>query len=289
MSPPTPRPSRSSAASSTSSAESPRGLHGRLLDLPLRAFVDGLAAEEPAPGGGSAAALAVAMAAALIAKVARASPSWLERESAVAQAERLRQRTAPLAQADAEAYEEALAALNLPSELEPEVRGMAIGEVLGRAVEVPLAIADAGADVAVLAAVAAERGTLDRRADAIAAALLALGRRPSRGPPGRGEPGRRARGRPRAACPCRRRGGLRGTPSVSPFHPDEDHRHVRPCASPPVAGLELPGRSRGSPGVPMEWPGRATRERAWAQSTGNGFAFASSTAASTVTIHWSAG
>jgi formiminotetrahydrofolate cyclodeaminase len=146
---------------------------GDFLDLPLRAFVDGLAAEEPAPGGGSAAALAVAMAAALIAKVARASPSWLERESAVAQAERLRQRTAPLAQADAEAYEEALAALNLPSELEPEVRGMAIGEVLGRAVEVPLAIADAGADAAVLAAVAAERGTLDRRADAIAAALLA--------------------------------------------------------------------------------------------------------------------
>jgi formiminotetrahydrofolate cyclodeaminase len=146
---------------------------GDFFDLPMRAFVDGLAAEEPAPGGGSAAALAVAMAAALIAKVARGSPSWLERESAVAQAERLRQRTAPLAQADAEAYEEALAALNLPSELEPEVRGMAIGEVLGRAVEVPLAIADAGADVAVLAAVAAERGTLDRRADAIAAAVLA--------------------------------------------------------------------------------------------------------------------
>ena len=91
----------------------------------------------------------------------------------MAQAERLRKRITPLAQADADAYEEALAALNLPSELEPEVRDMAIGQVLGRAVEVPLAIAEAGADVAVLAAVAAERGTLDRRADAVAAALLA--------------------------------------------------------------------------------------------------------------------
>jgi formiminotetrahydrofolate cyclodeaminase len=146
---------------------------GDLLDLRLRAFVDKLAAEDPAPGGGSAAALAVAMAAALIAKVARASPSWTEARGAVAQAERLRKRTAPLAQADADAYEEALAALHLPDALEREVRDMAIGQVLARAVEVPLVIAESGADVASLAAVAVERGTLDRRADAVVAALLA--------------------------------------------------------------------------------------------------------------------
>jgi formiminotetrahydrofolate cyclodeaminase len=146
---------------------------GDVFDQPLRTFVDQLAAEEPAPAGGSAAALAVTMAAALIAKVAKGSPSWLGRDSIGAQAERLRRRTAPLVQADADAYEEALAALNLPTALEPEVRNMAIGQVLARAVEVPLAIADAGADVAVLAAVAAEHGTLDRRADAVAAAHLA--------------------------------------------------------------------------------------------------------------------
>ena len=146
---------------------------GDFFDQSLRAFVDHLAAEEPAPGGGSAAAVAVAMAAALIAKVARTSPSWTDKGSAAAQAERLRMRTIPLAQADADAYEEALAALHLPSELEPQVRDMAIGQVLARAVEIPLAIAEAGADVAVLAAVAAERGTLDRRADAVSAALLA--------------------------------------------------------------------------------------------------------------------
>jgi formiminotetrahydrofolate cyclodeaminase len=146
---------------------------GDLLDLPLRAFVDKLATEEPAPASGSAAALVVAMAAALIAKVARASPSWKDAGSAVAQAERLRQRTVPLAQADADAYEEALAALHLPDELEPQVREMAIGQVLARAVEIPLVIAEAGADAATLAAVAAERGTLDRRGDAVAAAVLA--------------------------------------------------------------------------------------------------------------------
>jgi formiminotetrahydrofolate cyclodeaminase len=146
---------------------------GDVFDVPVRALLDQLAAEEPAPGGGSAAAICVAMAAALIAKVARGSESWTDGGSAVAQAEHLRRRTAPLAQADADAYEEALAALHLPSELEVEVRDMAIGQVLGRAVEIPLAIAEAGADVAVLAAVAAERGTLDRRADAVSAALLA--------------------------------------------------------------------------------------------------------------------
>jgi formiminotetrahydrofolate cyclodeaminase len=146
---------------------------GDLLDQPLRAFIDRLATDDPAPASGSVAALVVAMAAALIAKVARASPSWSDAGAAVAQAERLRKRTAPLAQSDADAYEEALAALHLPAQLEPQVRNMAIGQVLARAVEIPLVIAEAGADAATLAAVAAERGSLDRRGDAVAAAVLA--------------------------------------------------------------------------------------------------------------------
>ena len=146
---------------------------GDVLDQPLRAFIDSLAAEDPAPASGTVAALVVAMAAALIAKVAKASPSWADAGSAVAQAERLRNRTAPLAQADADAYEEAIAALHLPDRLEQQVKDMAIGQVLARAVEIPLVIAEAGADAATLAAVAAERGTLDRRGDAVAAAVLA--------------------------------------------------------------------------------------------------------------------
>jgi formiminotetrahydrofolate cyclodeaminase len=144
-----------------------------MLDEPLRRFIDILATEDPAPASGSVAALVVSMAAALIAKVARASPSWKDAGSAVAQAERLRKRTAPLAQSDADAYEEALAALHLPERLEPQVRDMAIGHVLARAIEIPLVIAEAGADAASLAAVVAERGTLDRRGDAVAAAVLA--------------------------------------------------------------------------------------------------------------------
>jgi methenyltetrahydrofolate cyclohydrolase len=146
-----------------------------LLSLPVHEFLELLAAEDPAPASGSAAALGVAMAAALIAKVAKASPDWPEARAIVAQAERLRRRTAPLAQSDADAYEEALAALHLPDQLEPEVRDMALGQVLARAAEIPLVIAEAGADVACLAAEVADRGTPERRGDAVAAALIAEG------------------------------------------------------------------------------------------------------------------
>ena len=144
-----------------------------LLDMRIGAFLEHLATEEPAPAAGSVAALAVAMAAGLCVKAARASPEWPEAQSAVAQAERLRRRTAPLAQSDAEAYEEALAVLHLPDELEAEVRDMAIAQVLARAAEIPLVIAEAGADVASLAALIAERGAADRRAEAVVAAVLA--------------------------------------------------------------------------------------------------------------------
>jgi formiminotetrahydrofolate cyclodeaminase len=132
-----------------------------------------LAGELPAPASGSIAALVVAMAAGLTAKVARASDDWREQLAAVAQAEKLRKRIAPLAQSGAEAYEEALAALRLPDRLEPQVRDMAIGNVLVRSAEIPLQIAETGADVASLAALVADRGAPDRRGDAASAAVLA--------------------------------------------------------------------------------------------------------------------
>ena len=65
-----------------------------------------MAAEEPTPAGGSAAAIGVAMASALIAKVARVSTDWPDARAVVAQADHLSRRIAPLAQSDAE-YEEA--------------------------------------------------------------------------------------------------------------------------------------------------------------------------------------
>jgi formiminotetrahydrofolate cyclodeaminase len=105
--------------------------------------------------------------------VARASSDWPEAGAAVAQAERLRRRAAPLARRDAEAYEEALAAMRLPDRVEPAVRDAAVGATMARAAEVLLVISEAGADAAFLAAWVADRGAADRRGDAAAAALLA--------------------------------------------------------------------------------------------------------------------
>jgi formiminotetrahydrofolate cyclodeaminase len=144
------------------------------LEKTLAGFLDEVAAETPAPGGGSAAAVVVSMAAGLVAMVARISgKQWDGAGGAVAQAEALRARVTPLAQEDAEAYETVLTALRMPKDLEPEVRNNLIGDALSRAADVPLRIAEAAADVAELAADAAECGNPTPRADAVAAAILA--------------------------------------------------------------------------------------------------------------------
>src|SRR5438105_2294973 len=147
-----------------------------LLDAPLREVLETLAGEGPAPGGGSAAAIVVAMAAGLVAMVARASKGhWPEAGGVVGQAEAFRARVAPLAQADAEAYVQALTALRQRDELEPRYRDQKLRAALDQAAEIPVKIAEAGADLATLAALLVERGNPEVRADAAAAAVLAEG------------------------------------------------------------------------------------------------------------------
>jgi formiminotetrahydrofolate cyclodeaminase len=143
-----------------------------LLDRSLREFLDDVAARGRTPGGGSAAALVTALAAALLAKIARTSTAWPESRGIAAQAESLRDRAAPLAQATAEEYEAALQARE--DEGEPgERRDFALGRAYARAAEPPLQIARAAADVAELAVVVARNGDPAFHADAVIAALLA--------------------------------------------------------------------------------------------------------------------
>ena len=141
---------------------------GEYLDIRLGDFLHRLATQAPGPGGGSAAALTVSVAAGLVAMSARASAgTWPEARGVAAQARALLARTAPLVEADAEAWHEALSALaERPAAEELE-------EKLTRAAQVPLSIADTAADVAALAALAAERGDGTYRGDAAAAAVLA--------------------------------------------------------------------------------------------------------------------
>jgi formiminotetrahydrofolate cyclodeaminase len=140
----------------------------------LTGFLEEVSAETPAPGGGSVAAVVTTMAAALLSMAARFSREhWDGAGGAVAQAEALRIRAAPLAREDAEAYEAVLKAMRTPKDLEPEVRDTLIGETLSRAAEIPLRIAETAADVAELGATVAENGNPNLRGDAAGAALLA--------------------------------------------------------------------------------------------------------------------
>jgi methenyltetrahydrofolate cyclohydrolase len=142
-------------------------------DESVEDFLDSIAAETPAPGGGSVAAVVVEMAASLAAMTARfARQHWDGAAGAVAQAEALRARAAPLAQEDAEAYEAVLTAMRMPRDLEAEVRNTLIGDTLSRAADAPLRIAETAADVAELGATLAEEGNPNLRGDAAAAAIL---------------------------------------------------------------------------------------------------------------------
>ncbi len=82
------------------------------LDLRLGDFLERLGTGKPAPGSGSAAALTVAIAAGLVAMVARRSEDcWDESPGIAAQALALQARAAPLALADAQVWDDALEAL----------------------------------------------------------------------------------------------------------------------------------------------------------------------------------
>ncbi|CAN5761030.1 hypothetical protein BH18ACT15_BH18ACT15_12580 [soil metagenome] len=140
----------------------------------LASYLDLLASKEPAPGGGAAAATAVAMAAALAAMSGRFSDTELgDSSELVARAGGLIARSAPLAQADAEAYGRVLSAYRRPAGEDGQGREQSIRAALSAAADVPLEIAEIAADVAALAADVAQAGNPNLRGDAVAAALLA--------------------------------------------------------------------------------------------------------------------
>jgi formiminotetrahydrofolate cyclodeaminase len=151
------------------------------LDLTVTGFLDTLATRGRAPGAGSAAALTVAFAAGLVAMVARSSREmWEDAPGVAAQALTLQDRASALTRTDAEAWEEALAALRAAADpgerdtAQPRER-LDLERKLERSAAIPLEIAELGADVAALAAEAAIHGEHEYRADAAAAAALAAG------------------------------------------------------------------------------------------------------------------
>ena len=140
-----------------------------LRDLRFADLLEALAAER-VPASGSAAALTGAMAAELVAMAARAATGWGDAAGAAAQARTLSARLVPLATTDADAFTRVV---ELRGDAQADERDL--GPALEHAADVPLAIADAAAATAELAAFAAAWVVGYERADAIAAAALAEG------------------------------------------------------------------------------------------------------------------
>ena len=142
------------------------------LDMTVGRFLDALSATTPDPSGGGVAALAVALAAGLCVMTAGLSARQLPEAPRLAeQARRLRDRAAPLAQADAEAYRAVIAALRARDPAAPGEPRMAAA--LSQASVVPMEVAEIGAELAAVAAAIAAGGNPNVRGDAVTAALLA--------------------------------------------------------------------------------------------------------------------
>src|SRR6266702_352115 len=145
---------------------------------PLDPWLDELASGTPAPGGGSAVALAAAMAGALVAMVARltlgrqAYAAVAERvEALLAEAEEARRALRALVDLDAAAYGAVMSAYAIPKD-QPQ-RTHAIDEALLQAARPPMTTARSAARLALLAREIGQMGNKNARSDAKVAELLA--------------------------------------------------------------------------------------------------------------------
>jgi formiminotetrahydrofolate cyclodeaminase len=138
----------------------PYGFAGEIqmsyLALPITAYLDDLASNKPAPGGGSAAALAGALGAALGSMVAnftvgkeKFAAVEEQVQAALAECERLRGELTALVQADVEAYSKYAAATCLPKNTEEEKarRAVAIQQAMKIAAAVPMEVCRKCAEV----------------------------------------------------------------------------------------------------------------------------------------------
>ena len=151
-------------------------------DQTLGSFLDDLASPKPTPGGGSAAALAGALGAALVSMVANLTVGK-EKYRAVepemqeirTKSEALRRRLLACIDEDIAAFDAYSAAAKLPKESEEQkaARSAAIQKALINAVEPPMNTVRACVEVLDLCRPVAEKGNLQAISDAGVGALMA--------------------------------------------------------------------------------------------------------------------
>jgi len=152
-----------------------------LVGLPVNAFLDRVASDSATPGGGSVAALAGALSAALCAMVARLTVGrekyrevWKEMERVRDRADRLGSDLRELVEEDTEAYNLVMAAYRLPKDGEEQkaIRRQAIEEANKQAALVPLETLRKLAELVDLVAEVVDKGNPNGLTDVGVAAQL---------------------------------------------------------------------------------------------------------------------
>jgi formiminotetrahydrofolate cyclodeaminase len=153
----------------------------KLTDKPVTNFLDELASNAPAPGGGSVAALSGALGAALISMVCNLTVGKKAYEDVqgdisdlLARSEALRQELTDLLEDDVAAYTGYSKAAKMPRTTDEEkaIRAKAMQAALKVATDVPLRIAEAAVQVMELCMTAAEKGNKWAVSDAGVAVLM---------------------------------------------------------------------------------------------------------------------
>jgi methenyltetrahydrofolate cyclohydrolase len=154
-----------------------------LKDQSVQVFLDQLASKSATPGGGGAAAVMGAQAAALISMVCNLTigkPKYaeveLDMQALLQEAEALRETLTSMIKADAVVFDTVMAAYGLPKESDADktTRSAAIQDALKAATEVPLACAKACVDIVRLSKIAAEKGNVNVISDAGVAAMASF-------------------------------------------------------------------------------------------------------------------
>ncbi len=154
----------------------------KLTDKPVTDFLDDLASNLPAPGGGSVAALSGALGAALVSMVCNLTLGkkgyegvQADIEALLAQSEALRHEMVDLLEADVAAYTAYSQTAKMPKDTDEQkaVRAAAMQDALKNATMPPMHIAEAAVKIMDLCMPAAEKGNKWAVSDAGVAVLMA--------------------------------------------------------------------------------------------------------------------
>jgi len=153
---------------------------GRLVDMQVEDFVDLLASDAPAPGGGSTAALNGSLAAGLAAMVANLTHGKKgytehneEMDRVAVEGQRWKAFFASMIDSDTEAFNRVMEAMRLPRKTDEQkaARAAAVDEANKQATLIPFQVAEACAQVLELVAAVVRRGNRNSLSDAGVAAL----------------------------------------------------------------------------------------------------------------------